>query len=186
MTIAKPAATAPLKLDLACGQMPRDGFEGVDVWSGARHVVDLLTFPWHWRDSSVDELNCSHFIEHIPTERTPAGQDMFFAFFDECWRILKPGALFFVQCPNARSNRAFQDPTHRRFIVAETFLYLSAEWRKSSGLTHYDVKCDFKIDVEAIISSELSKLESTTLTARMGSEWNVIQDWHATLRTIKT
>jgi predicted SAM-dependent methyltransferase len=119
----------PVRLNLACGQVPRDGFEGVDLWSGATHQMDLLKFPWKWASSSVDELYSAHFVEHIPMELTPSGQDLFLAFFDECWRILKNGGVMTVVCPNARSNRAFQDPTHRRFIVGETFMYLSDEWR---------------------------------------------------------
>ncbi len=134
MSEALVLAKAPshLKLDLACGQMPHEGFEGVDLWEGAKHRLDLFRCPWPWEDGSVEELHCSHFIEHIPMEEIEHNgrkKDRLFAFFDECYRILKPGGRMTVFCPNARSNRAFQDPTHRRFIVAETFLYLHKPWR---------------------------------------------------------
>ena len=134
--------TVTRKLDLACGQSPREGFEGVDRWEGAQHRVNLFKFPWPFGDSSVAELHCSHFIEHIPMievypeDGTPVhygeGVDLFLRFFDECFRILVPGGWMEVTCPCARHNRAYQDPTHRRFIVSETFLYLSKEFRLTS------------------------------------------------------
>lgn len=180
--IAAPARE--LKLDLACGQSPREGFEGVDVWEGAKHRVDLLQFPWPWETSSVDELHCSHFIEHIPME-TRGGKDLFFAFFDECWRIVKPGSRMTVICPNARSNRAFQDPTHRRFIVAETFLYLHKPWREAQKLGHYNVECNFHVQCDPIVPAEITLLHPEAQMRRFTESWNTILDWQAVLTPIK-
>jgi len=181
-------ATKPLRLDLASGQTPREGFDGVDLWSGARHSIDLLKFPWPWKDSSVDELHCSHFIEHIPMEYLSIGgrrKDLFFAFFDECWRVLKKDAKLTVICPNARSNRAFQDPTHRRFIVAETFLYLHRPWRESQKLDHYAVDCNFHVQCDPIVPAEIGLLHPEAQMRRFTESWNVILDWQATLTAIK-
>jgi hypothetical protein len=178
------ASPATIRLDLACGQSPREGFEGVDIWKGAKHQVDLLRFPWPWADNSVHEINCSHFIEHIPQRETPSGQNLFFAFFDECWRILEPDALMKVVCPNARHNRAFQDPTHCRYIVQETFLYLNKEWRKSQMLDHYDVRCNFGIEVNHIMPIEMTLLHPEAQARRFNESWNVILDWVAFLKKI--
>ena len=61
------ASSRELKLDLGCGQNVREGFEGVDLYGDkAKHKVDLFKFPWPFKDGSVDEINCSHFMEHIP------------------------------------------------------------------------------------------------------------------------
>ena len=57
-----------LKLDLACGQSPLKGFTGVDIWDGAEVVQDLTIYPWPWEDSSVKEIHCSHYVEHIPLD----------------------------------------------------------------------------------------------------------------------
>jgi predicted SAM-dependent methyltransferase len=98
------APRAELKLDLGCGQHPKEGFEGVDLYaSQAKHKIDLFKFPWRdFKDNSVDEIYCSHFLEHIPAREIETrdlndpkrtdflGQDMLFAFMDECYRILKP------------------------------------------------------------------------------------------------
>ena len=182
------SAGAALKLDLACGQSPREGFEGVDIWAGAKHQVNLQQFPWPFDDNSAAELHCSHYIEHIPAEMIQTGgglKDALFAFFDEAWRILEPGGMMTVICPSARSNRAFQDPTHRRFIVAETFQYLVAEWRRANRLDHYNVACDFEVTLNWTTSSELSVRAPEVQQMQFHHYWNTIHDWHVTLRAVK-
>lgn len=189
----KPAVvvrTKPLlRLDLGAGQSPAEGFEGVDIWRGSKHVVDLLKFPWPFDDNSVEEIHCSHFIEHIPMEMVPHNgkwKDLFFAFFDECYRILVPGGKMRVICPNARCNRAFQDPTHRRFIVAETFGYLWEDWRKANRLDHYNVECNFGANVNPIVPTELTVLHPDAQARRFNENWNTVLDWDARLVSKKT
>lgn len=201
-----PATSPPVRYDLACGQNPRDGFTGVDLYAISAPVhFDLLKFPWPWPDSSVDELHCSHFIEHIParnvevgdiikgtedggmlTDARAVGKDFLFAFFDECYRVLKPGGTMTVLCPNARNNRAFQDPTHRRFIVAETFLYLHEPWRKANKLDHYKVECDFDVQCDPVVPAEFTLLHPEAQMRRFTESWNVILDWQARLVSRKS
>jgi hypothetical protein len=177
-----------LRLDLAAGQVPREGFEGVDIWEGSKHVIDLQKYPWPWEDSSVDELHCSHYIEHIPMEFVLHGgkiKDALFAFFDECYRILKPDAVLTIICPCSRNDRAFQDPTHRRFIPAQTFYYFNEEWRKINKLDHYNVSCNFGLNVVPGITVELSLMHEEVQRRRIQESWNVVSDWHATLKSLK-
>lgn len=150
-----------LKLSIACGQNIPEGFVGMDIAKikGVKYIGDILDFGEKsvWKqiaDNSVDEIECSHFIEHIP--HGDGFHDPFFNFFDEVYRVLKP-AKFSPDNPNiptsgfARfvapyysSMRAWQDPTHQRAISDMTFYYLSKEWREANKLDHYDVNCDFK------------------------------------------
>lgn len=175
-----------VKLNLACGQDKKEGFTGVDISEKATPdvVLDILKFPWPWKSHSVDEIHCSHFIEHIPMEtvrHNGRDKDLLFAFFDECWRVLKPDGRMMIWCPCARSNRAFQDPTHRRFIVAETFLYLAKEWRDINKLDHYAVDCNYGCNVVPIVPSEMTLLHAEAQTRRFNHEWNTVQDWQAEL-----
>jgi predicted SAM-dependent methyltransferase len=176
-----------LKLDLACGASKKEGFLGVDISAECKPdvVLDLLTFPWPWADSSVDEIHCSHYIEHIPMKEAPDGRDLLIAFMDECWRVLKPGAIATFHCPCARSNRAFQDPTHRRFIVAETFLYFNRNWMVANKLEHYGVRCDFDLAVDPVVPVEVQLLHPEAAMRRMNEGWNVVIDWRAILTTRK-
>jgi len=200
LSLAPP--TELVRLDLACGLSPKEGFEGVDVAGDkAKHKVDLCKFPWPWADDSVDEIHCSHFIEHIPAreveerdlvpfvdskyEERFLGQDMLLAFFDECWRILKHDSWMQLVCPAARSERAFWDPTHRRFIDQMTFLYLARQWREDNKLTHYKVRCNFGVDV-GYTAPEIELLRAKEVHAeRFRTSWNVICDWVAKLKAVK-
>lgn len=200
MELAKP--TLPVKLDLGAGQNPREGFEAVDLHApNVAHRVNLFKFPWPFADDSVDELHSSHFIEHLPAREvewgdlTPAatndevkhflGQDFLLAFFDECYRILKKEGSMMVIWPALKSERAFQDPTHRRFIPAATMGYLSLDWRKSQKLDHYPVRCDFQSNVNFTMPQELSLLSPEHQSRRFNEMWNTIFDYHAVLKPIK-
>jgi len=217
---AGPASTGGVKLDLACGQTPREGYEGVDLLApNAKYKMDLWKFPWSWADDSVDELHTSHFIEHIPCREVEErdiivprglsdakveelkkewlGRDMMFAFFDECWRILKHGGHLSVICPCGRSDRAFQDPTHRRFIVAPTFFYFNEPWRKANKLDHYRVQCNYDLKADPMIAVPQQccqhHVESPTQARNASMQsfeyqhlWNTVTDWSATLTAVKT
>lgn len=183
----------PLKLDLACGQnIVSPDFEGVDLFAPlARFKVDLLKFPWPWADDSVEEIHCSHFVEHIPMcywndngEYTFTGaqyNEMFFKFFRECWRILKPLSKMVVKVPYLQNMRAFQDPTHRRFLCETSFIYLDAEWRKAVGLDHYVSDLDFVAECDKITSPYEGVFNPETQAYRQHHMWNTVIDLNVKL-----
>ena len=192
-----------IKLDLGSGEYLRDGFESVDLFMpDAIHKVNLFMFPWPWEDSSIDELHCSHFIEHIPmtwvTSRTSnlgdkydehshiplnsESRDLFCMFFNEAYRILKPGGLFTVVWPALQSTRAFQDPTHRRFIPTEALLYLSAKWRLDNKIGHYLCSCNFNVETcEMSIPQHLVEASKQDVITC----WNIVENYMATLKAVK-
>jgi hypothetical protein len=198
--LVEASSPSSLKLDLGCGQNPKEGFEGVDIRGGkAKHVEDLFMFPWPFEDASIDEIYSSHFLEHIPAREIEprdlrlrigpiderfVGQDMLFAFMDECWRILKPDAWMTAIVPSGRSNRAFQDPTHRRFFMQETFLYFNAEWRKMNALDHYRAVCHFGVEVPYSMPQEESLRAGEVQADRFAHLWNVSVDWVAKLKKL--
>lgn len=159
MAKAKKTPT-PFLIDLACGNNKREGYWGVDEakTDAADQQVDLEVFPWPWEDGSVDGLHCSHYVEHAPMYR-PDGQDGLIAFMNECHRILrKPvgtegedgyieGGRMTIIHPDCKSTRAFQDPTHRRFIPQQTWYYFNREWMKANALDHYPITADFDVIV---------------------------------------
>lgn len=143
------------KLDFACGQNKREGFTGVDESGDADIIHDLFSFPYPFDDNSADEIHSSHFIEHLPMEyvmQNGRRKDMLFAFIDECYRILKTGGKVTLIFPCASSDRAFQDPTHRRFIPQATAYYFNKGWREANKLDHYNVDCDFDFIVGEVDS----------------------------------
>lgn len=127
-----------LRLDLACGERKADGFLGVDEVQlpGVDFVVNLDAYVWPWKDDSVIEIRCSHYIEHTRDLKM---------FMEEAWRVLKSGGLLTFIAPYYSSIRAWQDYTHVRPISEMTFYYFSQPWLKESKLTHYGVQCDFDV-----------------------------------------
>ena len=137
-----------VRYNLASGGIKMDGYIGVDIkkTDEVDVVMDLEKFPWPIESNSVDEIFCSHYIEHTP--------DMI-KFMDECYRILKP-AEFDPNLPNKAisgfmtaitpyysSMRAWQDPTHLRAISEASYLYYNKDWRVMNKLDHYGIKSNF-------------------------------------------
>lgn len=185
MTAASPTG---MKLDLACGLNPREGYRGVDLYGDkAEFKFDLRKYPWPLPDGCAIDLHCSHYIEHIPAENVQAHgfeeQDALFAFFDECYRILEPGGTLNLWWPALKSDRAFQDPTHRRFIPAETMPYLTKVWRDQAGLSHYQVKCDFLIaSATHSMQQDLQHRTPEVAAKILRAEWNAIGDYNVVLK----
>lgn len=186
------------RLNLACGQDPLAGYENVDIVSGpgVDHVFDLLSYPWPFADSSVVEILCTHFIEHIPLEHVdasgapvrmsaPGARDALFAFFDECYRVLCHDGRMTCIAPAACSDRALRDPTHRRFITPETYHYLSKKHRKQQKLDHYSVVCDFDGGYVPATMPELDLRHDHVIKHKVAHERNWLLDWHAYMRANK-
>jgi hypothetical protein len=127
----------PLKLDLGCGKNKAPGFRGVDVspFDGVDEVADLRK-KWPWRDNTVDEVHCSHFVEHLTSPER-------LHFWGELYRVLKVGATARIITPNWAHSRAYGDPTHQWPPVSEwTALYLNKGWRDANA-PHVPLGCDF-------------------------------------------
>ena len=110
-------------IDLACGNHKRlPTAVGIDTAAlpGVDVVADLSTaIPL--RSSSVDEILCSHYLEHVDDLR---------AIMAECHRVLNPGGLLKIWVPHCFSPIAFGDSTHRRFFTFETFRQFDASHPK--------------------------------------------------------
>jgi hypothetical protein len=138
----------PLRLDLGCGLKKKEGFIGVDVlaFDGKVDVVCDLRQTWRWVDDSVDEVHCSHFLEHLTgAERVH--------FANELYRVLKkteygpdgkPNKGFaFIVVPSWNNERAYGDPTHQwPPVVGFAFFYWNKVWRDGNA-PHTGFTCDF-------------------------------------------
>lgn len=187
-----------IRLDLGSGAHPREGFTPVDRVrvTPETHVCDLVCgVRWPWADDEVDELSSSHFIEHIPADeieclvKVPSGlahynlvrrpKDRLLWFFDEAFRVIKPGGLFHLTWPALKSTDAFRDPTHRRFLPLEFLHYLSLEGRAAMGLEHYGATCNW-VCQGAEVHGAADELESDG-----GRSWDVQRAYSVTLQAGK-
>lgn len=147
----KPAVAAlPMKLDLGCGQNKKGSdWIGCDQYRmpGVDKVFNLGSGKWPFKDNSVDEAHCSHTIEHLTNFN---GKWERVHFFNELYRVLKPGAKCLLVFPHWCSNRYYGDPTHAEPFSEMGFYYLSREWRRTQA-PHSDIAwnekgyaCDFE------------------------------------------
>lgn len=173
-TPAKPALDNPIRVDLACGQNKKEGFLGVDIARapGVDIVHDLEVFPWPFETDSVDEVNISHYIEHV--------KDLM-AFMNELHRIMKPGAKCSIVAPYHTSMRCWQDPTHVRAISEASFLYYNKGWRKTEKLDHYPITADFDFQYGYAYYPQWATRSEEARTFAVSHYNNVVSDIHVSL-----
>lgn len=190
-----------MKLDLGSGPNPPEGYLGVDrrldIASDRVMLFDLISGErWPWEDNSIDALRSCHMIEHIPADEVAVGPgrlltDRLVFFFNEAWRVAKPGALFDLIWPPLQSSRAFQDPTHRRFIPSELLDYFNRETRDNGGLHHIGAECDWVIEGEGVQGFRLQPdqggppVERDFTLEGLREKWNQLSDYRALLRARK-
>lgn len=165
-----------MKLDLGCGKNKREGFIGVDSreFEGVDQVVDL-TGPWPWDDASVDEVNCSHFVEHLTAPQR-------IHFVNELYRVLKPEAKAQIVTPHWASTRAYGDLTHQWPPVCEMwYYYLSKEWRATNAPHNDEYTCDFAATWGYALHADLMHRNQDYQMHALGFWKEAAQDLIATL-----
>ena len=124
-----------VKLNLGCGVHKIEGYINIDMSSKYKpDVIYDINKGLSFKDNSVDEIKASHILEHV--------NDLIFV-MNECWRVLKTEGILDIDVPDGEYLEwSMRDPTHKRAIFEDTFLYFS----DSQEVPKYDViKCNFKI-----------------------------------------
>lgn len=182
----RPEGEALVKVDLACGQRKQEGFVGIDSAKveGVDIVHNLMEYPWPFKDNSVYEFYCSHFVEHIPIQLADGSYGLN-KFMEEVYRCLMPGGTITIVAPYYTSIRAWQDPTHCRAITELTFLYFSKKFTQSIGVDHYTAKCNFEpVSKTYAITPEWEAAAEEARVWAMKHYFNVVADISFLLRKI--
>jgi SAM-dependent methyltransferase len=132
VTDDKQIMSETIKVHLGCGTHYLPGWINCDVVPDMRadKYFDLETFPWPFPDNSVDEIFMDQVLEHLSdTMKVMA----------EIYRILKPGGIARIIVPYAKTDGAFQDPTHKRFFTEKTMDYFSDDYAYNF-YSHYRFK----------------------------------------------
>lgn len=160
-----------IKLDLGCGKNRQKDFLGVDKikLDTVDIVHDLEIFPWPFEDNSIDEIYCSHYIEHT---------NNLIKFVDEMFRVIKKDSKATLIAPYYASMRAWQDPTHKRAICEASFLYFNKKWREDNKLNHgdYDIKSDFDFSYGYMLTPDWATRNQEARDFAIRHYCNVVSD----------
>jgi SAM-dependent methyltransferase len=116
-------------------------------------VHDLETLPLPFQDESFDEIHAYEVLEHIGRQ---GDAEFFFAQFSDFWRLLKPGGHFCGSVPLPTSKWAFGDPSHKRVLPRDAFLYLDqARYTEQVGKTTIsDFRHIYRADFVMVYAAE--------------------------------
>lgn len=125
-------------VDFGAGLAKTPGHIGIDVIQGSDIVLNLddplLKLPF--KDESIDGARSHHFIEHIIN---------IIPFMNEVYRCLKVGAVIELSTPNAFSSQFWQDPTHKKGFVPESFLYFRKDSPFEKEQKEYGITARFEV-----------------------------------------
>jgi predicted SAM-dependent methyltransferase len=117
------AGTDAPKLHLGCGPRVEPGWLNADKFDARADIYLNAYKRLPFGDETFAIVFCEHMIEHLRTDTVPA-------FLREVHRVLRPGGLFRVTCPDlglfiakyAAGDRSFFDPivTHFRDKLTKT------------------------------------------------------------------
>lgn len=103
---------APVFLNIGCGTDKIKDMVNVDAYGDPDVRWDLNKTPWPWADNSVDGVLAKHVFEHL---------DNWWGAFQECARILKPGAQLEIRVPDESSSSALTFRDHVRVFGIDSF-----------------------------------------------------------------
>jgi len=165
------------KLDLGCGKNKKPGFTGVDAiaFEGVDVVMNIGKEAWPWPDESIEEVHCSHFVEHLDVQER-------IHFVNELYRVMKPGATAQVITPHGFSGRAFGDLTHKWPPVHEFwFYYLDKAWREVNAPHNDFYTCDFSItwgnNLHPMIQTRNQEYQMHALTFFKEAAQDTVSTW---------
>jgi hypothetical protein len=93
----------------------------IDPNCGADVVWDLNHTPYPFENETFGEVWAREVLEHFGTQGDWRG---WFAQWDEFYRIMVPGGLFYISSPKWNSPWAWGDPGHTRIVSAEALTFL--------------------------------------------------------------
>ncbi len=108
----------PLRINLGCGRQYLEDYLNCDVNPRVKadRYFDLDTFPYPLEADSATEIFMDNVLEHLEDIPRVMG---------ELHRILRVRGTLRIIVPYAKSDWAFQDPTHKHFFTEATMNYFS-------------------------------------------------------------
>lgn len=106
-------------------------------------VCTLGDDPIPLEDDSIDFAVAIHVLEHIGRQ---GETEQWFQFWEEIYRVIRPGGILHVTAPLYSSMWAWADPSHTRALCPASFLYFSQDSYRQpdSAISPFRIRCDFE------------------------------------------
>lgn len=150
-----------MRLDLGGGHAPAPGHINIDItdnadikWNlnkGLPIRIDVLKpldsiksqiiEEKEFKKETVEGIRCHQVLEHL-TSIIPL--------LNDCYEVLKSGAVMEISTPLAGTIQAYQDPTHVKCYVPETFLYFQKDSPFEKEQNEYSITARFLVETEVL------------------------------------
>lgn len=137
------------RLDIGGGHAPAPGHLNIDLVPEADIVWDLNkglpTDSRVWTgltQTPVEGIRCHQVLEHL---------NSIIPLLNDCYEVMKQGAIMEISTPLAGTTQAYQDPTHVRCYVPETFLYFIKDSPYQKEQNEYKITARFTIEKSEIL-----------------------------------
>lgn len=126
------------RIDLGGGHACAPGHINIDIVPEADIVWDLNNgLPSKDKvGTEIEGIRCHQVLEHL---------DSIIPLLNHCYEAMKEGAQMEISTPLAGTTQAYQDPTHVRCYVPETFLYFQKDSPFQKEQNEYGITARFKI-----------------------------------------
>lgn len=132
-----------MRLDLGGGHAPTPGHINIDIvpeadikWDLNKGLPVLLKVDEGPDRESVEGIRCHHVVEHLTN---------IISLMNDCYDVMKPGALFEISTPLAGTPQYWQDPTHVKGFVPESFLYFHKDSPFKKEQNEYGITARFEV-----------------------------------------
>jgi len=162
-----------LRVELSPSKKKKEGFVNC--------THNLMEFPWPYKDGSVYEFNCEHYLERIPIQLLDGSYGLT-RFMEEVWRCLCDKGTIRICGSHYMSQEAYQDPKYFRGISDRTLAYYNQS-SVNDDEEKYALKCNFEeISKIKIVDPSVEGKAEVAKRFMIEHYWNVVREVQYVLR----
>lgn len=106
---------------------------GIELWKTDNKLPN--PYPPIMKDQ-IEGIRCHQVLEHLHTV---------IPLMNDCYEVLKPGAIMEISVPLAGTDPFWQDPTHVRGFIRRTFDYFCDDPTTKDAREEYGITSKFKV-----------------------------------------
>lgn len=103
---------------------------GLPLMKLANYVPDRII------NNKVEGIRCHQVVEHL---------DNIIPLMNDCYEVMKEGAIMEISTPKAFTDAWAQDPTHKKMFVRRTFDYFCDDESTKDAREEYGITAKFKV-----------------------------------------